>query len=140
MANDTAIFTPSALTVVQGVYEAFGRGDVPAILALCAPDVTWEVVGRPGGYPLWQTWRGQQGGAAFFATVAAHEQFSDFTVREMHDGGDLVTVQGHAAYTITTSGKTVDTDFVHLFRLRDGRIVSFREFSDTAQVAAAFRG
>ena len=39
------------LSVVQNVYAAFGRGDIPALLDALAPDVRWEVVGRKGDYP-----------------------------------------------------------------------------------------
>ena len=35
----------TAKEVVKQAYDAFGRGDVPAILALCAPTVDWELVG-----------------------------------------------------------------------------------------------
>lgn len=28
--------------VVRGLYEAFGRGDVPSVLGLLAPDVDWR--------------------------------------------------------------------------------------------------
>lgn len=127
-----------SVSIVQGVYEAFGRGDVPAILGLCAPDMTWEVVGPAGAYPLWATFRGTEGGIAFFTTIAANEEFSDFTVKEIHGAGEVVTVLGHAAYKLTKTGRGVDTDFIHLYRVKGGKISSFREFSDTAQVAAAY--
>lgn len=32
----------SHIGIVQGIYQAFGRGDVPAILAQLAPNVEWE--------------------------------------------------------------------------------------------------
>ena len=31
----------SNIATVQGIYEAFGKGDVPAILAVLADDVAW---------------------------------------------------------------------------------------------------
>jgi ketosteroid isomerase-like protein len=30
------------MATVQGIYEAFGKGDVPAILEVLADDVEWE--------------------------------------------------------------------------------------------------
>jgi ketosteroid isomerase-like protein len=30
------------LETVQSIYQAFGRGDVPAILSRLSPDVQWE--------------------------------------------------------------------------------------------------
>jgi ketosteroid isomerase-like protein len=32
----------SNIATVQSLYEAFGRGDIPAILDMQADDVTWE--------------------------------------------------------------------------------------------------
>ena len=37
--------TPDPLNVVQEVYEAFGRGDVTALLRKLTPDVAWEISG-----------------------------------------------------------------------------------------------
>jgi ketosteroid isomerase-like protein len=34
--------------IVQGGYEAFGRGDVPGVLAVFDPDIEWrEAEGNP---------------------------------------------------------------------------------------------
>jgi hypothetical protein len=32
----------AGVTVVSAMYEAFGRGDAPAVLALLSADVTWD--------------------------------------------------------------------------------------------------
>ena len=56
----------------------------------------------------------------------------------IHGAGEVVTVLGHAAYKLTKTGRGVDTDFIHLYRVKGGKISSFREFSDTAQVVAAY--
>ena len=37
----------AATEVVKKAYDAFGRGDVAGILALCAAQVDWEFVGPP---------------------------------------------------------------------------------------------
>ena len=31
------------LATIRGAYEAFGRGDVPAVLSILADDVAWSV-------------------------------------------------------------------------------------------------
>jgi ketosteroid isomerase-like protein len=33
------------LTLVQTAYAAFGRGDIPGLLSVLAPDVRWEFTG-----------------------------------------------------------------------------------------------
>ena len=43
--------TCSTAETVAGIYEAFGRGDIPAILATLADDVAWEVWPDHSHYP-----------------------------------------------------------------------------------------
>ena len=39
-----------SVEVVKGIYEAFGRGDVPAVLAATADDIEWyQAEGMPYG-------------------------------------------------------------------------------------------
>ena len=49
--------------------------------------------------------------------------------------GDKVVVLGYARFT----GRTIETDWVHLFTMQAGKVTEFRGFEDTAAVAAAFR-
>lgn len=128
-----------SVSLVQDLYAAFGRGDVPAILAQLAPDVEWEVVGRRDDYPTFGVRHGQDGVGEFFALLAEHEAYSDFTPLSFHDAGDTVLVLGRAAYELKATGKRVATDWAHVFTLRDGKVAGFREFYDTAQVAEAYR-
>ena len=40
-----------ALSLIQDAYGCFGRGDIPALLALTTPDVDWQFHGDHGaGY------------------------------------------------------------------------------------------
>ncbi len=41
---------------------------------------------------------------------------------------------------IKATGRTAENPWVMAFTLRDGRVVRFREYDDTASVAAAFQG
>jgi hypothetical protein len=44
------------------------------------------------------------------------------------------------AWKIRKTGRAVASDWVHVFTIRDSKIVAFREFTDTAQFAEAYRG
>jgi uncharacterized protein len=48
-------------------------------------------------------------------------------------------VIGHTTCRAIPTGRTYETDFVHLVRLRDGKVVRFQEFFDTWAAAEAFR-
>jgi ketosteroid isomerase-like protein len=127
------------LSVVQQVYERFAAGDVAAILACLTDDVRWEVVGPPGAYPLFGVRTGTAEVLAFFQGVGENEDFTDFSPRRFLADGDTVVVLGHAAYGLKHTGAQVDTDWVHVFTLRDGKVSGFQEYADSAQIAAGYR-
>ena len=60
----------SHVETVQAAYGAFGRGDVPAILAMLADDVAWEHDWGGAQLKWYVTRRGPQEAAGFFATLA----------------------------------------------------------------------
>ena len=127
------------IDIVQAAYAAFGRGDVEGILNLVTDDVTWAVNGRLGDYPTFGLKRGKTGVGEFFAYVGANENFSDFSPQRFFSDADRVFVEGHAAYTVNSTGKSVDTDFLHVFTVTGGRISGFVEHFDTFQVVEAGR-
>ena len=70
--------------------------------------------------------------------MATHEDFTQFEPREFVAQGDAVVAIGHYRSVTKPSGKTFDADFVMVFTLKDGKVVRFREFTDSAAVNAAF--
>ena len=128
----------SPLAVVQEAYAAFGRGDIPALLALLAGNVSWEVAGQPGAYPTFGRRHGLDGALAFFQAVDATESFEAFTPKRFHAADDVVTVEGDCAIVLRTNGKRLAYDWVHIWTVADGRITGFREFYDTALVVEAY--
>jgi hypothetical protein len=101
-------------------------------------DITWESVGRREDFPILGTWKGHGGAAEFFGALAAMHDFTEFTPQQFYPSGDKVFVTGHYAMNIKTTGRHAAMDWVHIFTLRDGLVSSFREHTDTAQLAAAY--
>ena len=64
----------TATAIVKQVYEAFGRGDVPAILNLVAGEVDWELVG-PTNLPYAGRRKNHKEVADFFAAVAQTDDY-----------------------------------------------------------------
>src|SRR4051794_17218577 len=56
--------------LVQDMYAAFGRGDVPGLLNGIADDCVWETVGPAGKSPFFGVWRGRDGVGKFFQAVS----------------------------------------------------------------------
>ena len=130
---------PENVRVIREVYAAFGAGDVPRLLGFVDPEVVWEEPETPG-VPWAGTRRGLKGVESFFADVAAVAEVETFEPWELLAEGDRVVVLGFERHRILATGRIFETHWAHAFTLRDGRIVHFREYADTAAAAAAFRG
>ena len=123
--------------VVQDMYAAFSRGDIPRLVSHCADEIVWHAVyGCGPQVPFSGERRGKDAIVEFFRIVAETENFQTFEPREFIATGDAVVTLGH--YTATTNvGKQFDGDFAMVFHLRNGKVVRFQEFCDSAGINAA---
>ena len=118
------------VAVVRRVYENFAQGDIPAVLALLAPDIEW--VESPQAFlPHRGTHRGPAEVAArVFGMVVGH--FDQFAVvpETFHDAGDVVVVEGRAVGK-TKAGGVLDAPAAWVWTVHDGLAVSNRNYHDT---------
>ena len=114
-------------------YAALARQDIPAALAAFDPSIEWNV---PDSLPFGGTYRGHDAVTGFFGTLAEVWQSLSVEPEEFIDAGDTVVVL--ARDRATGAGGTFDDRTVHLWRMRDGKAISFTEFLDTAKSLQAF--
>jgi uncharacterized protein len=121
----------TATEVVKKAYDAFGRGDVGAILSLCAPTVDWALVG-----PAKLGYAGKRKTHAeitdFFVKVNELDEIHAFEPREFIENGDNVAVLGWEKCTARDTGKPFETEWAHVFTVQDGKVTRWRGFIDTA--------
>lgn len=92
-----------------------------------------------GGTVPWGGKRsGPAGVASFFQALGDNLAFEPFESRQFFDSGEAVTVLGrsHARFKSGSEG-AFDSEWVHIFMIRDGKITGFREFYDTAAIEQA---
>jgi uncharacterized protein len=109
--------------MVQGAYEAFGRGDIPALMENFADDIEWH---SPEPLPQHMDARGPEEVGQFFQAVA--DNWSDFQV-DLDDivaSGDRVCAIGHGAGKL--DGDDAEYGFVHAWTVRDGKLTRFNEY------------
>ncbi len=79
-----------------------------------------------------------EGAAEFFSKIAECEDTLKFEPREFIVQGDKVVVVGHYEARAKATGREYATYFIHVFTVREGKITSFVEYTDTAAIAEAF--
>jgi ketosteroid isomerase-like protein len=118
---------------VNGIYAAFARGDVPAVLGAFADDIEWfEAEGMPYG----GLHRGPEAVAQnIFGPIT--EDVEGFAVTPEELIGSGATVAAVVRYTGTgkATGKALDLPAVHVWDIRDGKLARFRQFIDTVKYA-----
>lgn len=124
------------LEIVRRGYEAFGRGDIEGLVSLMADDVTWITPG-PSDLPTAGQRRGHDQVREFFRTVDELLQFDLFDPHTFIVQGDRVVVLGNDALKLKSSGEALQEAWAHAFTLKDGKIVAFQEYLDTAALVAA---
>ena len=122
-----------SVETIQAAYAAFAKNDPSVLLGAMASDVQWH---QAQGNPLADRnpYVGAQaiGEGVFGRLLAAIDGFSAAPDRFI-DGGDHVVVLGRYGGTMKHSGANLDAPFCHVYRLAGDRIVSFEQYTDSAQ-------
>ena len=126
--------------LVRSLYEAFGKGDVPAVLAAMDPGIEWN---EAENFPYADK-NPYVGPVAIvegvFARLGGEWDGFGITLEEVHDAGDTVVATGRYGGAFKKTGNRINAQFAHVWKLRGGKVVRFQQYTDTAQVAKAVSG
>lgn len=122
---------------VSAIYEAFGKGDVPAILSHLSNDVQWEDwidnSAQKAGVPWLKKRQGKNEVPEFFKTVG-EMQFKKFEVLSLMEGEDQVAAEIVLDADIPANGSQLMDEEVHLWKFNEeGKVIRMRHYADTAK-------
>ena len=117
--------------LVQQAYNCFKIGNIPALLELLSEDVTWQLPDM-AGIPFAGKRTGRDGVGEFFASLAANQDAIRFEPREFVAQGNKVVSLGEYEWRVKATDRQVASEFAHVFTIRNGKIVDFQEYMDTA--------
>ena len=123
--------------IVRGIYESFGRGDVPSALGQMHSSIEWNEAENfiyADGNPYVGPQAVLEG--VFMRLGTDWEGFS-VSPEEWLDAGNRLVVMGLYQGTHKGTGKTVRAQFAHVWSLKEGRVVRFQQYTDTKQFADA---
>jgi uncharacterized protein len=128
------------LDVVKGIYAAFAKGDVPAVLGAFDPQISWLEAENfllddqnPYVGPM------TVATGVFQRLVERVDNFS-VTPERFIDGGATIVAEGRYRGTMKATGVAADTQFAHVWRLQGGKVTGFQQYVDTKQWADAASG
>jgi ketosteroid isomerase-like protein len=116
-------------SIIRKAYQDFTQGNIPAVFAVFDPAITWHV---PGHSPLSGDFTGHdQIGGFFKRTLDLSGGAFSIDVHNVLADGDLVV----ALTTVKARRNGMAASFpeVHVWRLRNGKAVEFREYQGDEQ-------
>lgn len=137
--NANAIAAQSAnVQTVMNNYAAFGKGDIPAILATLAPNCTWYHAGNPAIVPFAGTFTGSEEIASkFFASIPTAVEVTGFEPSLVGEEGSTVVTSVKIQGKGIASGKTYES--INEMRWTfdaAGKVVRYENIFDPAALEA----
>jgi uncharacterized protein len=123
---------------VKEAYSAFQDENIPALLRCLTDDVRWFEIGPEELIPTAGRRKGHEQVEEFFATLETREEIQTFRPQQFVAQGDMVVVLGELKSRVRSTGGVINTPWVHVFTLSDGKISEFRSFYDTAAAVKAY--
>jgi uncharacterized protein len=125
------------LDILRGAYEAFARGDVPTVLGVLAPDISWT---EAEGFPYGGTYVGPEAVlTGVFMKLGTEWDGYSAVPHEFIAQGDAIVALGTYSGKYKLSGKSFSAPFAHVWNFRNGKAVRFRQHTDTAVVQGALK-
>lgn len=116
--------------ILSDLYAAFNRGDIPAVLDLMTPEsvLAYEATNVPWG----GNYTGPEGWGRFFQTVAQHLDNPTVKMELFCADGDKVVFAGRYTAQVRSTGKRIDSPLLHLWTLRNGKVIHCLEATNSA--------
>ena len=125
------------VNTVRGMYQAFATGEIPTIIAALDPQVDWWEAENF----IYADNNPYVGPNAVLDGVFMRisQEWDGFAVspKEVLDAGETVIGHGYYSGTYKKTGEVVRAQFAHFFTFRDGKIIKFQQYTDTAQFLRA---
>jgi uncharacterized protein len=137
-ARRRAMDEPRTVRLVRQLYAAALEDDLESFLGLCAPDAEW-VYPEIEGVAWSRAWRGHEEIVRWAELHDEEDAVLELRPEEYVAEGDRVVVLGFARMSTAATAREWKTRFVHVVRVRDGRVARFEAHFDTAACVEAHR-
>jgi uncharacterized protein len=127
------------IETVQGIYEAFGTGDVQAILDVLTDDVDFGSEPDSKIAPWHGRRTNKQEVAEFFQLIAENLEVTEFTPLSFTSNDTDVMAVIRFGATVPATGKSGTMQLHHWWRFDGDKVCFYRGTEDTALTAELLR-
>ena len=118
------------VALVKSLYEAVGRQDRAAIFAVVDPGI---LIRQTELLPWGGQYQGIEGLQAFFGKLFANVE-SQLATEQFLDAGNDVVMIGRTSGRTKANGMHFDITAIHVWAVREGKIVGFYPYIDTPEM------
>jgi ketosteroid isomerase-like protein len=118
--------------VVREMYAARIRGDVDGILRHTDDDVEFSIAGCAASSAIPCAVHGSQALRDVMGRLISAFEFRNGHVIDMLVEGERAVVRSRVEVRVPGSDEAAETELVDLITFRDGKVLSFRQYADTA--------
>lgn len=125
----------SNLDIIRATYEGASADNAKHLQAALSPNTVWT---EAAGFPYAGSYVGPDAIIAnVFQRLATEWIDYNAKVHTFMADGDHVSAFGVYSGTYRATGKSMQATFAHLYRLKDGKIVTMEQYVDSAMVLQA---
>jgi ketosteroid isomerase-like protein len=123
------------VALLKSLYDAFGRGDVPAVMGTMSNDIKWYEAESNPNAPSGEPFVGPNAvlNDVFMKLGGEWEGFAVHP-KSFHGAGDTVIMEGRYSGLFKATGKKLDAQVCHVWDVKDGKITRFQQYVDTAKM------
>jgi uncharacterized protein len=136
--KETIMSSQTNKQLVMQAYQLFRNDDIQGLLALFADDIEWHGA-ESELIPFSGIYCGTEQVASFFSELAQAQDVIRFEPQTFIAEGEMVAVTGQSSWRVKSTGQKYDNPWAHVFTVRDGKVVRFEQYNDTAATEAAYR-
>lgn len=116
---------------VKTLYEAYAARDLDRVASLIHDDIEWIIYGPVQVFPFQGPRRGRAQVLDVLGAIAKDYALERYVPEIVVVEGDRAAVMSDAAFLQRATNRTLSLRLADFLRFHDGRLIEFREFTDT---------
>jgi ketosteroid isomerase-like protein len=126
--------------VVQELHKAYREGSAERVAALIHDDIDWCIYGPSRVFAFEGPRRGKAQVMDVLAAIGQQFELKRYEHELLIVEGERAAVLSQTSFVQRATGRTLSIRLINFIRVRDSKIIEFREFSDTFDVVEQAMG